>query len=45
MASFPTGSQARERGQDNNIITQQIAIIEMLLLPEPLLLQLQIPLQ
>jgi|TARA_R110002153_G_scaffold171422_1_gene324211 hypothetical protein len=32
MASFPTGSQARERGQDNNIITQQIAIIEIAVL-------------
>ena len=29
MAYFPTGAQARERSQGNNILAQQIAIMEV----------------
>lgn len=32
MATFPTGSQARERAQDNNLLNQQIAIMEIAVL-------------
>ena len=32
MAYFPTGAQARERSQGNNILAQQIAIMEVAVL-------------
>jgi hypothetical protein len=32
MANFPTGTQARERAQGNNTLTQQIAIMEIAVL-------------
>ena len=32
MAYFPTGTQARERAQGNNVLAQQIAIMEVAVL-------------
>jgi len=32
MAVFPTGAQARERAQNNNLLNQQIAIMEIAVL-------------
>ena len=32
MAIFPTGTQARERAQNNNLLNQQIAIMEIAIL-------------
>ena len=32
MAYLPTGAQARERAQNNNVIAQQIAIMEVAVL-------------
>ncbi len=32
MASFPTAAQARERGQGNRVITEEIALLELIVL-------------
>ena len=32
MAYFPTGAQARERAQNNNVLAQQISIMEIAVL-------------
>lgn len=32
MANFPTAAQARERGQGNRIITEEIALLEVVIL-------------